>query len=192
MKSKKPIRVGIVVPKYGLIGGGEKFAMELTERIAQLSSYEIHVFANQWKQQSHLIRFHKVPIISFPKYLTTVSFAYFAQQQIQKANIDLVHTHERIFSSDVASLHSIPHYLWVKNIRKKHLLSLFDWVTIQVERSMVLKNNNTVFLPVSSITRDEFLKEYPNISKRIEVLHPGVRLADFDQFNRNICRQKIR
>jgi len=45
---------------------------------------EIHVFANQWKQHSELIRFHKIPIISFPKYLTTVSFAWFAQRRIEK------------------------------------------------------------------------------------------------------------
>jgi len=88
-----PVKIAVVIPKYGLVGGGEIFALELTERIARLSSYEFHVFANQWKKQSELIQFHKVPIVSFPKYLTTVSFAWFAQQKIKKIGCDLIHSH---------------------------------------------------------------------------------------------------
>lgn len=45
MNTKTPVKIAVVIPKYGLVGGGEKFVAELTERIAERSSYEIHILA---------------------------------------------------------------------------------------------------------------------------------------------------
>jgi UDP-glucose:(heptosyl)LPS alpha-1,3-glucosyltransferase len=192
MKPNRPIKIAVVIPKYGLVGGGEKFVVELTERIAQRFPCEMHVFANQWKQHSRLIRFHKVPIIFFPKYLTTVSFAWFAQRKIEKMGFDLVHAHERLYAADIVSLHSTPHRLWVRDVRKKRFLSLFDRATIGVERSMVLNNDKTLFLPVSGIARDQFVVEYPDVADRMEIMRPGVDMAEFDKLDRNQCRENIR
>jgi UDP-glucose:(heptosyl)LPS alpha-1,3-glucosyltransferase len=191
MKTGTP-KIAVVIPKYGLVGGGEKFVVELTERIARDFPCEMHVFANQWKQHSELIRFHKVPIISFPKYLTTVSFAWFVQRKIQEMGFDLIHAHERIFAADIISLHSIPHRLWVRDIRQKRFPSLFDRATIAVERAMVLNHDKTLFLPVSSIARDQFITEYPRVIGRVEVLHPGVDMSGFERLDRSQCRANIR
>ncbi|OPY08603.1 MAG: GDP-mannose-dependent alpha-mannosyltransferase [Syntrophaceae bacterium PtaB.Bin095] len=191
MKPAEPIRIAVVIPKYGLVGGGEKLAAELTERTARQFPCEMHVFANRWQAGSGRIRFHRVPVIAFPKYLTTVSFAWFAQRQIAAMGFDLVHAHERVFSADIVSLHSVPHRFWVREVRGKRLLSLFDRATIHVERRMVL-NEKTIFLPVSGITRDRFVAEYPHCSGRTEVLHPGVDAAAFDASDRDRCRREIR
>jgi len=190
--AKIPIRVAVVIPRYGLVGGGEKLVAELTERIAQRSSYEIHILANRWKDQSHIIRFHKIPIISFPKYLTTVSFAWFVEKKIKNIGFDLIHSHERIFSADIVSLHSIPHRLWVQDIRRKRFFSLFDRATIWVEKRMVHNKSNTTFLPVSNIAREKFVAEYPFVASHVETLHPGVDMTSFDQLDRNQCRKSIR
>jgi UDP-glucose:(heptosyl)LPS alpha-1,3-glucosyltransferase len=192
MNTKRPVKIAVVIPKYGVVGGGEKFVAELTERIAQRSSYEIHVLANRWKAQSHQIRFHKIPIISFPKYLTTVSFAWFVEQKIKKIGFDLIHSHERIFSADILSLHSIPHRLWVQDIRRKRFFSLFDRATIWVEKRMVHNTSSSIFLPVSNIAREKFIAEYPFSAGHVETLHPGVDTSSFDQFDRNQCRKSIR
>jgi UDP-glucose:(heptosyl)LPS alpha-1,3-glucosyltransferase len=191
MKTGIP-KIAVVIPRYGLLGGGEKFVVELTERIARMFPCEMHVFANQWKQHSGLIRFHKVPIISFPKYLTTVSFAWFAQRRIQEMGFDIVHAHERLFAADIVSLHSIPHRLWVRDVRQKRFLSLFDRATIGVEKAMVRKNDKTLFLPVSSIARDQFITEYPHVVDRVEVMHPGVDMSGFERLDRSQCRANIR
>jgi UDP-glucose:(heptosyl)LPS alpha-1,3-glucosyltransferase len=192
MNTKTPVKIAVVIPKYGLVGGGEKFVAELTERIAQRSSYEIHILANRWKEQSHLIQFHKIPIISFPKYLTTISFARFVEQKIKKIGFDLIHSHERIFSADIFSLHSIPHRLWVQDIRRKRFFSLFDRATIWVEKRMVRNKSSTIFLPVSNIAREKFIAEYPFVAGHVETLHPGVDMKSFDQLDRNQCRKSIR
>jgi UDP-glucose:(heptosyl)LPS alpha-1,3-glucosyltransferase len=192
MNTKMPIKIAVVIPKYGLVGGGEKFVVELTERIAQRSSYEMHILANRWKDQSPIMRFHKIPIISFPKYLTTISFARFVEQKIKKIGFDLIHSHERIFAADIVSLHSIPHRLWVQDIRRKRFFSLFDRATIWVEKRMVHNTSSTIFLPVSNIAREKFIAEYPFVSDHVETLHPGVDMTRINQLDRSQCRKNIR
>jgi UDP-glucose:(heptosyl)LPS alpha-1,3-glucosyltransferase len=134
-------RIAVVIPKYGLIGGAEGFAAALTERIAfDNPAFEIHVFANRWQHEAEAtehIFFHHVPIISFPRFLKTASFAYFAERAIAKIGFDVVHSHDRIFRPDIYTMHGLPHRVWAKEIREKRRLSLFDRVTIWVEKRMV-------------------------------------------------------
>jgi len=42
-------KIAVVIPKYGLTGGAEQFASELTGRLSLSTSYHFHVYANQWK-----------------------------------------------------------------------------------------------------------------------------------------------
>ena len=48
-------KIAVIVPKYGLVGGGERFASEVTERLTRNDNFEIHVFANRWVAQSKRI-----------------------------------------------------------------------------------------------------------------------------------------
>ncbi|MBU4033704.1 MAG: hypothetical protein KKG34_02795, partial [Proteobacteria bacterium] len=61
-------KIVVVVPKYGLVGGGEQFVFELTERLAENPRYDIHVLANKWQSQNPKISFYKIPDIFFPKW----------------------------------------------------------------------------------------------------------------------------
>src|ERR1035438_7143143 len=60
-----PKKIAVVVPKYGMVGGCERFASEITERLARNENFEIHVFANRWVASSDRITFHKVPKVRF-------------------------------------------------------------------------------------------------------------------------------
>ncbi len=182
----------MVIPKYGLIGGAEGFAAELTERIAENHRYDIHVFANRWQSYSSRILFHKIPVISTPKFLTTFSFAYFANRLISKTHFDLVHTHERIFQADLFTMHGIPHRLWVAEVRKRNM-GLFDRVTKWVEKSLVQNQRCKRFSTVSHLAKETFLREYPQIdSNQVQIIHPGVDFQRFQILNRDECREEIR
>ncbi len=167
-------KIAVVVPKYGLVGGGERFVRELTERIARNATYDIHVLASQWQGGSSRITFHRIPSLTFPKWLTTISFAWFVQRKLKKIKPDIVHTHDRIFTADVATVHSIPHRTWVKKIRRKRVPSLFDLATSWVERRMFTKGNCKYVLPVSALAARKNREEYPAGDYRVEVVHPGV------------------
>jgi UDP-glucose:(heptosyl)LPS alpha-1,3-glucosyltransferase len=180
----------VVIPKYGLIGGGERFASELTERLARKGKYEFHVFANRWNPGSAGIVFHKVPMLRFPRFLRPVSFAWFAGRMVAKGNFDLVHSHERIFRADVFSMHSVPHSGWVRNVRRKRL-SLFDRATIRVEKTM-MGSDESIFLPVSTMAGEAFAREYAVDPARVRVVHPGVDVERFAAPDRGACRREIR
>jgi len=82
--------------------------------------------------------FHKTPIISFPKFLTTPSFAFFAQHRISRDHFSLVHSHERIYKADIYTIHGIPHKYWVHHVRRKSM-SLYDLATARVEKSWFMR-----------------------------------------------------
>jgi len=189
--TSKVYKIAVVVPKYGLVGGGEKFVLELTERIASSHRYDVHVFANKWRPLSNRITFHKVPVISFPKFLTTISFAWFANRKIAKISFDLIHTHERIFHADIFTMHSVPHRFWVKEIRRKNM-SLFDYGTSWVERRLIKNGKCPMFLPVSNVAKEKFLQEFNIDLGKVRVIHPGVDIDRFNKLDRNVCRKEIR
>jgi UDP-glucose:(heptosyl)LPS alpha-1,3-glucosyltransferase len=182
-------KIAVVIPKYGLIGGAEEFAAQLTERIAGNDHFEIHVFANRWQNRSRRIAFHKTPVISFPKFLTTLSFAFFAGRRISAMDFDLTHTHERIFGADLFTMHGIPHRLWVSEVRKKRM-SLFDRATAAVEKSLVQNPRCRKFLAVSELARESFRREYPRILPgQVDILHPGVDIRRFPLSGRRENRE---
>jgi UDP-glucose:(heptosyl)LPS alpha-1,3-glucosyltransferase len=189
-------KIGVVIPKYGLMGGAEGFAAELTERIASNPRFEIHVFANRWVAASDRIIFHKVPIITFPKYLTTPSFAAFAHRKIaaEAANgpFDLIHAHDRIFSADVYTMHGIGHRYWIREVRRKRWMSLFDRATAKMEDHLIYQGGCRHFLAVSNLTKELFLNEYTIDPLLVSVIHPGINTAPFAMLNREHSRQEIR
>jgi UDP-glucose:(heptosyl)LPS alpha-1,3-glucosyltransferase len=193
MKSDARKKIAVVIPKYGLLGGAENHTAELTNRIAQNEQYDVHVFANQWTNHSENITFHKVPIISFPKFLTTISFAYFAGLRMSPIHFDIIHTHERIFSADICTLHGLPHSTWVKEVRKKRINSLFDYGTIWVEKKFVNNNGCRKHIAVSNLAKEKFLQGYPNVdSSEVRVIHPGVDIEKFTKLDRQTCRHEVR
>lgn len=182
-------KIAIVVPKYGLVGGGEQFVFELTERLAENAQYDIHVLANKWHSRNPKISFHKIPFVFFPKWLTTISFAFFVQRKIKELQPDIVHTHDRIFKADIASVHSIPHLAWVKKIRGKRFPSLFDLVTGWVERRLYLSGGCQKILPVSELAAREICQEYPFVREKLEIMPPGIDLEKFGRRNPEWRRQ---
>ena len=185
-------KVAIVIPRYGPVGGAERFACELAERLSRNERYEIHVFANRWQRKSPGITFHKVPIITFPKFLTTISFDVFAERKIAAMKFDIVHAHDRMFNADVFTMHGLPHRLWVRDIRKKPM-NLFDYGTAWVERKLVANPRCKSFLPVSHLAREKFLEAYPAVdSAKVQVIHPGIDIDRFRQFDREEARREIR
>ena len=185
------MKIAVVIPKYGLVGGAEGFAYELTERLAGRSGFEIHVFANQWRAGNSPVRFHKVPICVFPRFMRPISFAYFAGRGIGRENFDLVHSHDRIFRMDLFSMHGIPHTTWIKEVRNKRL-SLFDRSAGWVEGKGVKRAGTPLIMPVSNLVKAELLRLYEIPEQRIRVIHPGVSTARFSSLQRESCRREIR
>lgn len=185
------MKIAVVIPKYGLVGGAEGFSYELTERLAMRRRFEIHLFANQWRRGSAPIFFHKVPIFIFPRFLRQISFAYFSNRQIRRGEFDLVHSHDRIFQMHLFTMHGIPHESWVRKARRKPL-SLFDRSMAWVERKGLMGPQMQMVLPVSRLVKEELVRVYDIPESRIRVIHPGVSAQRFPLFSKESCRQEVR
>jgi len=185
------MKIAVVIPKYGLVGGAEGFVYELTERLAEREGLEIHLFANQWRSGNTSITFHKVPIIPFPRFMRPISFAYFSNKRIHLKDYDLVHSHDRIFQMDLFTMHGIPHKTWIKEVRCK-TLSLFDRSMAWVEEKGITGSQIPMILPVSSLVKDELLKLYNIPESKIRVIHPGVSKDRFSALDKETCREQVR
>jgi UDP-glucose:(heptosyl)LPS alpha-1,3-glucosyltransferase len=184
-------RVAVVVPKYGTVGGGERFVYELTERLARDGRYEIHVFANRWVPGPGPVVFHRIPTVPFPRFPRQAVFARLSGREVEKGGFDLVHAHDRVFRADVFTMHSIPHETWVRDIRKRRP-TLFDRVTSWVERRLMEEGGCSWHLPVSSIAGEAYRERYRIDPSMVRVMHPGVDHARFSSPDRDACRREVR
>lgn len=189
---QRPRKIAVVIRGYGMTGGAELFASVVTKLLARNNNFEMHVFANELAPNSDRIKFHKVPIIQFPRFLHQLSFAWFACRMIRRMNFDLVHSHEWIFNADIFTIHSLPHASWIRNVRKKRYFSLFDIGKIIVERRAIKAGDLSCFLPVSSIAMDAYRQEYRSLPGQWKVLNPGVNVARFSTPDREACRTDVR
>ena len=185
------MKIAVVIPKYGLVGGAEGFAYELTERLAMRGRFEMHLFANQRRRGEAPVIFHKVPMLRFPRVMRQISFACFAQKQIARGMFDLVHSHDRIFRMHLLTMHGIPHERWVREARNKRL-TLFDRSMAWVERKGLNGPDMRMVLPVSGLVKEELLKTYPIPARRMRVIHPGIAEERFASLDRAGCRRQIR
>jgi UDP-glucose:(heptosyl)LPS alpha-1,3-glucosyltransferase len=183
--------IAVVIPKFGLVGGAEQFVALLTRRLHADHGFQFSVFTNRWEGHHPGVTFSKVPILTFPKFLTTPSFAWFVHRRLSASTFDLIHSHDRIFNADLFTLHGIPHRYWVRNIRQKRM-SLYDTATAWMERTLVCEGGCRKFVAVSNLTKDIFLQEYRVDAEKVAVIHPGVEPEDYQIPDREIVRAGIR
>jgi UDP-glucose:(heptosyl)LPS alpha-1,3-glucosyltransferase len=179
-----------VVPKYGLVGGAERVVFELTERLAGLEGMDVHVFAGFWRQGASAVTFHRIPRVSFPRWLRPIAFAFMAAKMTGAGRFDLIHSHDRIFDMDVFTMHGIPHRTWVREARGKRM-SLFDLAVDWVERRGIMRAKPFI-LPVSCLVKDELCRVYPLPEDRLRVIHPGIDSGVFIPPDRDKARAETR
>lgn len=184
-------RIAVVCPNYGLVGGAELFAFELTERLAMRADFDIHVFANRWRAGKNGMVIHKVPILKFPRWLRPISFALFAQRAIKAGGFDLVHSHERLYDFDLLTHHGLPHATWIKKVRKKRP-SLFDRAVSHLEQKGIMSSGLPLIMPVSSLGKVELQKAFNLPDSRIQVIHPGITVKRYLETDQSSCRSEIR
>jgi UDP-glucose:(heptosyl)LPS alpha-1,3-glucosyltransferase len=185
-------KIAVVIPKYGLVGGAEHFAYEITERLARTTPYEFHVLAHRWKYtEGSPVAFHRIRRLPIPRSIRPWAFAWQVKRTVRAEGFHLVHSHDRIFAADIVSLHCAPHRAWVRDILGKRT-SFFDRSTIAVEAHLVRSGLSTTFLPVSSLSMDMFRKEYSGLPGKWQIMHPGVDYFRFSSPERERCRESVR
>ncbi len=185
------MRIAVVIPKYGLLGGAEGFAYELTERLAMRGGWDVHVFAHQYRRGDAPVTFHRVLLPPFPRFMRQIYFAWGVDRGIRRGRFDLIHSHDRIWGMHLLTMHGIPHERWVKNVRNKRM-SLFDRAVARVERRGLSSPSLRMVLPVSDLTKEEIERAYALPETRLRVIHPGIAAERFASLSQDACRREVR
>lgn len=188
-KMKPRFKIAVVVPKFGLIGGGEHFASEITRRLSRHLDYEFHIFANDWAPVAGFT-FHKIPYLLFPRFLRPLFFAWYVKREIHRLGMDLVHTHHWIYQADVFSLHGLPHYRWVARVLQRSM-SWYDRAFDSIRARALNHNPKSWFLPVSSLTLEEYQHGGTPLPGHWQVMNPGVDGARFAAPSREASRSAL-
>ncbi|MDG1173700.1 MAG: glycosyltransferase family 4 protein, partial [Opitutales bacterium] len=133
-------------------GGAERMAVETCEHFK--GQYEFHVICREYENQIEGITIHKVRRINIPRSLKRIIFALQVRSVLRKLDVDIVHTHERIFEADIFSLHGTPPEHWAKEVLGRNRLNLFDLSCAYLDRKLVNSSRCKVLLPVSKLVED--------------------------------------
>lgn len=190
---ERPIRVAVLTEKCGMAGGCERFVHETASRIAAMPGFSVDIFANRWEQADPRIRYHKVPMVRFPKFVKPWAFTRTAQRMIARGGFDVVHAHLRNDFAHLTTVHPAPHRYWLAEVLRKRRWSLHDRTMIAMERRMVTTGRGRSFMPVSSMLLDIWRTEYGELPGHWQVQCPGVDAERFtpDPSLRTSTRQEL-
>jgi UDP-glucose:(heptosyl)LPS alpha-1,3-glucosyltransferase len=165
-------KIAIVIGGYTKVGGGERIAVELCERLAQ--RFDLHVICREIHIHTPGVTFHKVIRINFPRSLKRIIFAWQVKRVLDKLKPDLIHTHERIFNADIYSMHGTPPRHWAEKVLNRPM-NLFDRSIAYLDRCLIESKRCRVLLPVSRLVEIAYQKEYRLLNEKyFSPFPPGV------------------
>ncbi len=178
------LNIAVVVKGFILTGGAEKYAVEVTRRLAT-RGHRIDLYA--WAADKSLtdgINFIPVPpptILGFSSVLTSYSFAREAAALISRRPYDVVMSHERGFCQDLATVHTFCYrygtdaYSFLKMLNSIYL-SPRSWLHLWLEKKQM---ESPRLVTVSSVLKDG-IGHYYGRTADIDIATPGV---DIEWFN---------
>lgn len=172
MRKRKRKKIAVVIGAFTRLGGAERMAVETCERLSDI--YEFHVICREFDVQLSNVTIHRVRRINYPRSLKRLIFALQVRNVLKKLDIDLIHTHERIFEADIFSLHGTPPEHWAKEVLGRKYLNLFDRSCAYLDRKLIISSRCKVLLPVSKLVEKCYKRYYDLSQKTIEVVHPNV------------------
>jgi len=165
-------KIAVVIGAFTRRGGAERMAVETCEYFKD--QYEFHVICREYENEIDGISIYKVRRINIPRSLKRIIFALQVRSVLRKLDVDIVHTHERIFEADIFSLHGTPPEHWAKEVLGRKRLNFFDLSCAYLDRKLINSSRCKVLLPVSRLVEDCYRQFYDLSEKTIQVVHPTV------------------
>lgn len=196
------MKIALIRKDYSLSrGGGERYAVNLSEGLANLG-HEVHVFANTWsKPPDHGISIHKVPTLTIFSSLKNLSFAYNCRKLLARENFDIVHSLSQTFSQDVYRMGDGIHRHWLKiqtpNFFYRYLKTLTprQQVILFLEKKTFHPLNYRMIICNSQLCKRHAVTYFKVPKEKIRVIYNGVDHTQFhpglkNNYNKNV-RKKL-
>jgi glycosyltransferase involved in cell wall biosynthesis len=200
MLDDKRLRVAVLIRRFVPTGGAERYALEVTRRLAL--HHEVHVFAQEWSfQGQESITFHKIPrYVKKPTWLNQIFFSHLSRAKVGNA-FDIVHSHEKVTHFDVMTIHS-PCFRSFLSQEERKWKKILSWVLaasslrklawLALEKKQFADHHERLFIAVSKYVKRDVQANYPLPDDSFHIAYPGVDAG----MKRNICagteRKKLR
>jgi len=179
------MKVAMLIRRFTTTGGAERYAVEVASRLAD--HCDLHVFAQEIGVEPPGVYLHRFNRISeTPRYLNQMHFSM--QAASLRGRFDIIHSHERVSSFDVSTIHC-PSFkggylggrtgvgrLWrcLKAGFSPRILYYLHQESMQFRH---LKGRR--FIAVSRKVIDDVLNHYPLNETDFDLAYPGVNIERF-------------
>jgi len=179
-------------------GGGERYAVNLSEGLANMG-HDVHMFAHQWEKINHPgITFHKVPAFTLFSSLKNLSFAYMCRKLVDRERFDIIHSLSQTYPQDVYRMGDGIHRHWLR-IQTPHpvfrflkTLTLRQQVVLYLEKQTFNPSNYRMIICNSNLCKQHAIHYFKVPEEKICVIYNGVDHAAFHPGLRKEYNARIR
>lgn len=193
------MRLAFIKKRFSIHGGAERYLQTLIKHLKN-SGYEIHVFANQWVDEEG-ITFHKVTIIPFTSFLSTLTFNMNTRSRVTGHGsqfYDCIISFERTTCQDIYRAGEGCHAEWL-NIRSR-VEPLYKRLSFKINPLHItllnlekkLFENTKLIIANSKMVKKQIISHYAVPEDRIMIIYNGVDLARFSPENKEKWRDDTR
>ena len=175
------LRIAVLIKRFIPTGGAEKYAMEVTRRLAL--HHEVHVFAQEWSfEGEEKISFHRIPrYVGKPTWINQLLFSHHTCREVRN-RFDIVHSHEKVTCFDLMTVHSpcFRSYLSQEPKKGKKILS---WTAaalsprklawLELEKRQFADHPERLFIAVSEWVKKDVQANYPLPERSFRIAYPG-------------------
>ncbi|MFT4712231.1 MAG: UDP-glucose:(heptosyl)LPS alpha-1,3-glucosyltransferase [Candidatus Azotimanducaceae bacterium] len=174
------MRIAVLVKRFVITGGAEKYAVEIASRLLK-RGHEVHLYAREVDPLLlQGIHHHQVPNrLMFSSALNSYSFAKDVATMLKHESYDIIHSHEKSFLQDVATIHTFPYLqgmVHMSRLKKfdRLYLSPRAWLHLYLEK----KQYQTPHLVAGSRSLQADITKYSGYKPQ-QVITPGVDTTEF-------------
>lgn len=170
------LRIAVLVKKFALTGGMERYVVETCRRLAA-RGHRLDIYAREAEPGLlDTMRFFRVPAgPAFSSVLRAVSFAGETAKMLRPKQYDIVHSHEKGCFRDIETIHCFSYkeglekYSFLRRLDQKYL-SLRSLLYLWLERRQM---KTPWLIAVSEAVAADIRKQYGR-SDNVAVVPPGV------------------
>lgn len=200
MLDRGRLKVAVLVKRFVPTGGAERYALEVTRRVAL--RHDVHVFAHEWSfQGQENITFHKIPkFANKPNWLNQLLFSRDSRRGVGNG-FDIIHSHEKVTHFDLMTIHS-PCFRSFMTQEKSPLRRGFLWFSVALsprkrawlglEAKQFAYHHERLFIAVSENVKRDVQSNYPLPDESFRIAHPGVDMTVKTNIDAGAERKRLR
>ncbi len=194
MNKKESLKIAVLVKNFNKYGGAEKYAVEVTQRLAE-RGHSIDLYS--WNADHDLvsdIRYIQVPCkLKNSGFLNLLSFGRETTRLLKSESYDAVISHDRTWGHDISVVHT---FSYKTGLEKYSFIRMIDqvwlspraWVYLWLEKKQMAKK---ILVPVSAVIKKD-IKKRCGRTENVSVITPGIDTEFFSPLSVLGQRDKTR